>query len=80
MFGLTDNAKGNKGEFLFDLEREAHDAGKGRQLKENVVAKTKRTKTLLRSGLDKEDFDRLGILLQGYTSLQKVIARAMKAK
>jgi len=76
MFGL---GKGNKDEeFEFDFEVDLKDGSLGRKMKENVAQKTKEVKNILRSGQNKEEFDKFGILLHGYTSLQKVMARVGK--
>jgi len=76
MFGL---GKENKDEeFVFDFEVDMKDPSLSRNLKEKVVQRTKEVKDILRSGQNKEEFDNFGILLHGYTSLQKVMARVEK--
>ena len=76
MFGL---GKENKDEeFEFDFEVDLKDGSLGRKMKENVAQKIKEVKNILRSGQNKEEFDKFGILLHGYTSLQKVMARVGK--
>lgn len=74
MFGLEDK-KRKKEEALFDLEVDLKNAKKRREVKEKVDGRINELKLLLRGGQDKEEFDDLGILLHGYTSLLKVIAR-----
>jgi len=76
MFGL---GKGNKDdEFVFDFEADVKDPSKGRKLKDETVQKAREVKDILRSGQNKEEFDKFGILLHGYTALQKVMARVGK--
>lgn len=77
MFGLQgDKSKGK--EFVFDLEAEIKDPSKGRNLKEEASQRVKEVKDILRNGKNKEQFNKLGVLLHGYTSLQKVMARVSK--
>ncbi len=76
MFGLQGDKKGE--EFVFDLEVEAKDPSQGRKLNELILSRTSEVKTILRSGKNQEEFDQFGVLLHGYTSLQKVIARVGK--
>jgi len=76
MFGLQGDKKGE--EFVFDLEVEAKDASLGRKLNDKVIGRVKEVKDILRDGKNKEEFDQFGILLHGYTSLQKVLARVGK--
>ena len=78
MFGLSSGKGKKSSEFLFDIEQEAKDPIKGKTLKEKALARVKELKSLLRNGQEKSDFDKLGILLQGYTALQKVLARITK--
>lgn len=80
MFGLGDSKGKKEPEFIFDLERDVKDPHAGRKLKEKVVQRIKEVKDLLRSGHEKERFDQFGLLLQGYTALQKVMARVSKKK
>jgi hypothetical protein len=76
MFGLENqNKKKKQEEFFFDLEIELRARSKYNELKGKVDEKVQRVKGILRSGEAKEDFDRFGSLLQGYTSVQKVMSR-----
>jgi DNA-binding transcriptional regulator GbsR (MarR family) len=63
--------------FVFDLEKELKDPKKHRELKQRIEARIQRIKTILKSGESKEEFDQLGVLLHGYTSLLKVMARCL---
>lgn len=87
MFGLEDSPgtgkekKAKKAEsFVFDLEVEVKDLKNHRALSGQIQDKVQKIKTTLRSGADKESFDVLGVVLHGYTSLQKVLNKASKSK
>lgn len=81
MFGLEkEGKKKSQDEFTFDLEAELKEPGYFAKLKKKVEERIQRVKTALRSGESKEDFDRLGLLLHGYTSLLKVINRTRLQK
>lgn len=65
--------------FMFDLELELQkDAKKKKHLIDTAERRAHEIKTLLREGKDGEQLDRLGILLHGYTSLQKVLKKIGK--
>lgn len=76
MFGLEEQKKKKKVEdFVFDLEKELKN-GKKRQTKQEYIEKRiQELKNILRTGEEKDQFDSLGLLLHGYTSALKVIAR-----
>ena len=77
MYGLEEKEKREK--FVFDLERRIKN--EPQHLKELLTKAEKRIaeiKKLLREGANEKDFDRLGILLHGYASLQKVLKKAGK--
>lgn len=48
---------------------------RGKEIIELAEKRIHEIKTLLREGTNEKDFDRLGVLLHGYTSLQKVLKR-----
>ncbi|MEC7839981.1 MAG: DUF5398 domain-containing protein [Chlamydiota bacterium] len=76
MFGLENKKEGDSPkEFVFDLESDLKDTKKGKEFKKNVEGKIQKIKQVLRGGCAKDDFDQYGILLHGYTSLLKVLAR-----
>lgn len=76
MFGLEgQKKKGSSEEFVFDLEEELKDPQRDRQLKEEIEKRINQLKTILRSGEEKEDYDRFGLLLLGYTALLTVVTR-----
>jgi flagellar motor component MotA len=77
MFGLEDQKKKKLEPFVFDLEKELKDNKKHKEIKQKVENRIQRIKEHLKSGENKEEFDQFGILLHGYTSLLKVMARCI---
>lgn len=76
MYGLE--KKPNE-RFSFDLEKELKEnPSRGKEILSKVEEKIQEIKTILREGTNEKDFDRLGILLQGYASLQKVLKKVTK--
>ncbi|MGK5594188.1 MAG: DUF5398 family protein [Parachlamydiaceae bacterium] len=76
MFGLENQKKKKKTEpFVFDLEKELLDSGKHKEIKKKIESRMQAIKEILRSGENKEEFDKMGILLHAYASLFKVISR-----
>lgn len=76
MFGLEEQKNKKKAEeFVFELEKELKTSKKHQEIKGKVEARIQKIKETLRSGDDKKEFDRYGVLLHGYTSLLKVMAR-----
>lgn len=79
MFGLEGQKKKKpQEEFVFDLEKELKDPKKYKDLKDKVELRVQRIKEMLRTGEDQPDFERLGLLLHGYTSILKVMSRCSK--
>lgn len=78
MYGLEKGKK--EGAFLFDLEIEIKEhPKKGKELLEKAERRMLEVKNLLREGTsEKGGLDKLGVLLKGYTALQKVLQRAVK--
>lgn len=74
MFGLGGKKKEEEAA-QFELEVDLKDSKKKRAIKDTVVDRMQKIKNKLRAGCDKEEFDRFGVLLHGYASLLKVIAR-----
>lgn len=74
MFGLEGQKKEKK-EFEFELEKELSDPKKHKELKTQVESRIQEIKKMLRDGENKKEFERLGLILQGYTSLLKVFSR-----
>lgn len=75
MFGLEDQKKKKADDFVFELESELKNSKKHQDLKKRVENRIQKIKETLRSGENKEEFDQFGLLLHGYTSLLKVMAR-----
>lgn len=77
MFGL-ENQKSKKVEpFVFELEKELKIPRKHKELKQRLEDRIQQIKQHLQSGENKEEFDQYGVLLYGYTSLLKVMARCL---
>jgi hypothetical protein len=80
MFGM-ENKKATKttgNVFLFDLEKELKDPAKQKEYAELIQKRINTIKELLRTGSKKEDFDHLGVLLNGYQALAVALGRAAK--
>jgi len=75
MFGLEGDKKKKEGEFVFDLEKDAGEANKYKELVERIERRTERIKEILRKGTKKEEYQALGILLAGYVAFLRVIGR-----
>ena len=76
MYGLGKEAKEK---FAFDLEKELKtNPNRAKEILTKADERIHEIKNLLREGLNEKDFDQLGILLHGYTSLQKVLKKAIK--
>lgn len=76
MFGLENQKKKRPTEeFVFELEKDLKDSKKHKDIKQRVENQIQGIKEVLRSGENKDEFDKFGALLHGYTSLLKVMAR-----
>jgi hypothetical protein len=76
MYGLGKEAKER---FAFDLERDIKTKpGRAKEILTKADERIHEIKNLLREGLNEKDFEQLGILLHGYTALQKVLKKATK--
>jgi len=75
MFGLEKQKKQKVEDFVFELEKELKMAKKHEDLKKHVEERIQAVKEVLRNGENKEEFDKFGALLHGYTSLLKVFSR-----
>ena len=77
MYGLEEKDKRER--FLFDLEKKIKNEPQHlKHLLEKAEKRMAEIKKHLREGANEKDFDRLGILLHGYASLQKVLKKAGK--
>lgn len=76
MFGLEDQKKKRQsGEFTFDLEKELLNPKRQKEIRSQIEKKLMQVKETLKKGTEKLDFDRIGVILQGYASLLKIIDR-----
>ncbi len=77
MYGMEKEKDGKK--FMFDLELELHEHPKrSKELLDRADKCINEIKQALRDGAGEKDFDKLGILLHGYTALTKVIKKIGK--
>jgi HPt (histidine-containing phosphotransfer) domain-containing protein len=77
MFGMEKGKE--KGKHMFDLELEISEhPERSKELLAKAEKRIHEIKTELREGAGEKDFDKLGILLHGYTALQKVIKKIGK--
>ena len=73
MFGLE---KKQKELFEFDLEKELkNDENKKSALLKDIEKNILEIKERIRKGASSEDFDNYGILLHGFTALEKVVKK-----
>lgn len=78
MFGLEKNKKPPF--FEFDLEKDLKDDRKQSELKLMVESHIQQIKNQIRQGASSEEFEKLGILLHGYSALLKILTRMGKKK
>jgi len=62
--------------FVFDLEKDLKNADRRKELANRIGMRIERIKKALHEGSKKEDFNQLGILLNGYHALAIVLGRA----
>lgn len=75
MFGLEKQKKKKNEEFIFDLEKELKVFKNYQEQKKKIEGRIQNIRDVLRKGENKEEFDKFGVLLHGYTSLLKVMSR-----
>ncbi len=75
MFGLEKQKKKKTDEFIFELEKEFKAYKTSQEYKKKFEERIQNIRDVLRKGENKEEFDRFGVLLHGYTSLLKVMSR-----
>jgi hypothetical protein len=75
MFGLEKQKKKKGEEFTFELEKELKAFNSHQDYNKKVEERIQDIRSLLRKGENKDEFDKLGVLLHGYTSLLKVMSR-----
>ena len=75
MYGLEKEDQRHK-KFVFDLEKEIREnPSRGKKIQENVEEQITALKKQLREGAKEKESDQLGVLLHGYTSLQRVLRK-----
>lgn len=76
MFGL-EKKPGEK--FAFDLEKEVKERpAHGKEILGKAEKRAQELKKLLREGHNEKEFETIGLLLHGYTALQKVLRKIGK--
>ena len=75
MFGMEKKPVDVKA-FVFDLEKELESEERRRELAKRIGTRIQKIKEVLHKGSKKEEFDQLGILLNGYHALAIVLGRA----
>lgn len=76
MFDLKKKQPSPRERFMFDLELEIREhPATGKKLLEKASNHMQEIKKALREGVNEKDFDQLGVLLHGYTALQKVLKK-----
>ncbi len=76
MFGMEKKQSKGTEKFQFDLEKELTTEEIRQELAKRIETRIVRIKEILRNGSKKEDFNQLGVLLNGYHSLTIVLGRA----
>ncbi len=67
--------------FEFDLEKDLKkDPSKAKEILKSTEHKIQEIKTQLRAGAKGPELDQLGVLLHGYTALQKVLNKLANKK
>jgi hypothetical protein len=76
MFGLERNTE--EVDFSYDLEKDLANPESTKQIREDVDARIKEIKDVMRKGKKEKDiFNTYGILLHGYVSMKKVMERCL---
>jgi len=75
MFGLEKQKKKKTDEFVFELEKELKAFQSHQNYKKRIDEKIQDIRSILRKGDNKDEFDKFGVLLHGYTALLKVMSR-----
>lgn len=77
MFGLEGRDKKKSEPFVFEIEKDWRDAKKYQDTLATISTRIQAIKNALKGGEDQESFDQLVIVLHGYSSLLKVMARCV---
>lgn len=74
MFGLE---KGKKKEYkFFDLEKDLESPMKAKDILKKAEEHIHELKNQIRKGANSEEFEKLGVLLHGYSALMKILTRS----
>jgi hypothetical protein len=76
MFGMEKKSEKKVASFTFDLENDLRDEAKRQQLVKRIEGRIRKIREVLHKGSKKDEFDQLGILLNGYHALAVVLGRA----
>jgi hypothetical protein len=76
MFGMENKPAKETKAFLFDLEKDLSKEERRMELAKRIETRIRRIRELLHSGAKKEQFEQLGVLLNGYHALAIVLGRA----
>jgi len=78
--GLGKEKKPKNLSLNFDLEKDLENPKKQKEIEKQVQSQIDHLKKELRKGTDSACFERFGLLLQGYASLQKVVNKKEQGK
>lgn len=76
MFGMEKQKKKGASPFVFDLEKDLTDVEKQKEYAKRIAERITKIKDHLRKGSKKEEYEYLGVLLNGYHALAIVLGRA----
>jgi len=75
MFGMEKQKKKGAAPFLFDLEKELKEIEKQKEYAKRIEERVGKIKEALRKGSKKEEYEYLGVLLNGYHALAMTLGR-----
>jgi hypothetical protein len=78
MFGMENAAKPKTKNHQYLLEQDLEQPSKRKEILTLVDERLVQLKNSIRSGSDKQSFDNLNIILQGYVSLKRVLSKITK--
>ena len=79
MFGMEEQPQQARlAQYDYELEKELNDPVLNKEMLDRTDNAIQQLKTLLRTGLEQEDYERFSHLLQGFIALKKVITNGKK--
>ncbi len=75
MFGLEKKKKNLNTKLFFDLEKDLEDENKYKSYIQSTEKHLLEIKDHIRKGSKTEDFEKLGIMLHGYSALLKILTK-----